>query len=359
VLLVGDLPCNALRGHHQWLSELAAACGWPIVAEPSANLHEAPTALSHGVLVLGSEEFLSDHEPDLVLSAGLFGLSRPTLELVRRARRHVVLELPTVGREACDPIRTAQQVLTSIPLPPSTPRPDPDWLPEWRAADAVAGAVLEDLLPDDPGAPLTAATVAARTWAAAPDDGLLLVAASWPVRLVEAVAGRRPGLRVIGNRGTNGIDGLVSTAWGAALADQAAGGGPAVALLGDLAFLHDHNGLLVGPDEPAPDLVIVVVDNDGGGIFHQLEQGRPEHAASFERLFGTPLGRDLVAVAEAAGVPARRVRTGAELDAALRQAAASGGVRVVVASAPDRAGEAARLEHVRTEVARRLGAGLD
>ena len=171
----------------------------------------------------------------------------------------------------------------------------------------------------DAGA-LTGSAVAARVWSRAPDDALLLVAASWPVRQVEMFAGRRTGLRVIGNRGANGIDGLVSTAWGAALAHQALGGGPALALMGDLAFLHDHNGLLVGADEPRPDLVIVVTDNDGGGIFHQLEQGRPEHAGSFERIFGTPLGRDLVAVAQAAGVSAAHVVDLAGLDAALTEA---------------------------------------
>ncbi len=361
VLLVGDLPCNALRGPHLWLVELASGCGWPIVAEPSANLHEAPTALGHGVLVLGSPDFLAEHAPDLVLSVGMFGLSRPTVELLRRAGRHVAIELPTVGREVCDPARTAREVLTSIPLPPSGPVADPGWLAAWRAADAVAAEVVAEQVGADPSAPLTGSAVAARTWAAAPADGLLLVAASWPVRQVEAVAGARAGLRVIGNRGANGIDGLVSTAWGAALADQAAGGGPALALLGDLAFLHDHNGLLVGPAEPIPHLVVVVVDNDGGGIFHQLEQGRADYADAFERLFGTPQGRDLVAVARAAGIPARRVRTGSQLDEALVGAlAAPGGVHVIVADAPDRAGEAALLDRIRAEVSARLagpGAG--
>jgi 2-succinyl-5-enolpyruvyl-6-hydroxy-3-cyclohexene-1-carboxylate synthase len=100
VLLAGDLPCSSLLGHHLWLMELAAACQWPIVAEPSANLHAAPTALQHAVLVLGDNDFLAAHEPDLVVSVGQFGLSRPTMELLRRARRHVAIELPTIGREA-------------------------------------------------------------------------------------------------------------------------------------------------------------------------------------------------------------------------------------------------------------------
>jgi 2-succinyl-5-enolpyruvyl-6-hydroxy-3-cyclohexene-1-carboxylate synthase len=255
VLLVGDLPCSWLRGHHQWLDELAAACGWPIVAEPSANLHDAATALAHGVLVLGAEGFLEEHPPDLVVSAGLFGLSRPTMALLRAARRHVALDLPNVGREVCDPVRTAATVLRGIPLPPDEPVVDPAWLAAWQRADAIAARAVDAALAA--GGPTGTAAVA-RLWSALPDDALLLVAASWPVRQLEAVGGRRGGVRVIGNRGANGIDGLVSTAWGAALAHRAGGGGPAVALLGDLAFLHDHNGLLAGPDEPRPDLVLVV-----------------------------------------------------------------------------------------------------
>jgi 2-succinyl-5-enolpyruvyl-6-hydroxy-3-cyclohexene-1-carboxylate synthase len=352
VILAGDLPCTSLRGHHQWLASLAEACGWPIITEPSANLHGAPTALGHGVLVLGSAGFLAEHAPDLVLTVGLFGLSRPTMELIRSAGRHVAIELPTVGREVCDPLRTAERVLTGIPLPPEGFTPDPAWLAAWQAADEGAAGVATDELAD--AGALTGSAVAARVWTQAPDDALLLVAASWSVRQVEMFAGRRTGLRVIGNRGANGIDGLVSTAWGAALAHQARDGGPALALMGDLAFLHDHNGLLVGAEEPRPDLVIVVTDNDGGGIFHQLEQGRPEHAGSYERVFGTSLGRDLVSVARAAGVSATQVVDLDGLDQALTGAVAAGGVHVIVARIPDRAAEAQLMAEVRSAVEERL-----
>ena len=352
VILAGDLPCTSLRGHHQWLAALADGCGWPIVHEPSANLHAAPTALGHGVLVLGSAAFLSDHVPDIVLTVGQFGLSRPTMDLIRQAGRHVAIELPTVGREVCDPLRTAERVLTGIPLPPADFTPDAAWLADWQAADGIASEVVAVELAG--AGSLTGSAVAAQVWNQAPDDALLLVAASWPVRQVEMFAGRRDGLRVIGNRGANGIDGLVSTAWGAALAHQALGGGPALALMGDLAFLHDHNGLLVGADEPRPDLVIVVTDNDGGGIFHQLEQGRPEHGDSFERIFGTALGRDLAAVAQAAGVSAVAVADLAGLEKAVTGAMSAGGVHVVVAHVPDRAAEAQLMASVRSAVADRL-----
>ena len=111
-----------------------------------------------------------------------------------------------------------------------------------------------------------------------PAGSLLVVGSSLPGRDL-GIAAPREGVTVLANRGAAGIDGTVSTAVGAALAWQAAGGGPAAALLGDLTFLHDANGLLLGPDEPRPQLTLVVVNNDGGGIFGLLEQGAPEHAA--------------------------------------------------------------------------------
>ena len=352
VLLVGDLPCTSLRGHHQWLAALAGACGWPIVHEPSANLHDAPTALGHGVLVVGSGAFLADHAPDLVLTVGQFGLSRPTMDLIRAAGRHVAIELPTVGREVCDPLRTAERVLTGIPLPPTEFTPDPGWLAAWQAADAiaadvVAAQVVSSRIPDrvGRGRPRLEAGARRRT---APRGRVMVGPAGGGVRGPPdgASRDRQPG-RQRDRRAR--VDCL-----GAALAHQAQGGGVGLALMGDLAFLHDHNGLLVGAGEPRPDLVVVVTDNDGGGIFHQLEQGRPEHAGSFERIFGTPVARDLVAVAQSAGVPAVRVTDLGALESALTEAMAAGGVRVVVAHVPDRAGEAALMSGVRTAVADRL-----
>jgi 2-succinyl-5-enolpyruvyl-6-hydroxy-3-cyclohexene-1-carboxylate synthase len=127
------------------------------------------------------------------------------------------------------------------------------------------------------------------------------------------VAAPRSGVTVLANRGAAGIDGTVSTAVGAALAWQRDGGGRAFALLGDLTFVHDANGLLLGPREPRPDLTFVVVNNDGGGIFGLLEQGGGLGEPGYERVFGTATGVDLAALCGAGATPHARVSTVAEL----------------------------------------------
>ena len=145
-----------------------------------------------------------------------------------------------------------------------------------------------------------------------------------PIRDLEWFARPRHQIEVVANRGANGIDGVVSTAVGVALADE----GPTALLLGDLAFLHDSNGLL-GAAARRIDLVVVVVDNDGGGIFSFLPQADPGAVDPdrFEQLYGTPHGLDLVALATAYGVSARPVE---DVPAAVAEAVTAGGVQVLV-----------------------------
>ncbi len=130
------------------------------------------------------------------------------------------------------------------------------------------------------------------------DGSALVLSSSMPVRDVEWFAAPRSGVDVHANRGANGIDGVVSTAVGVALGS----GRPTVLLIGDVALLHDTNGLL-GAAGRDLDLTIVVVDNDGGGIFSFLPQATALAPETFERLFGTPHGVDLVALAAVHGVP--------------------------------------------------------
>lgn len=295
---------------------LAEERGWPLLAEPSSGSRTGANAIRTYRLLLG--------DPDLagrirrVVLAGHPTLSRPVTRLLSRDDVEVVALRDRLGGWT-DPGHRVDRVLDQAPLRPVHARgagATGPWLQEWRDRDADVGARLDDLL--DATGDLTPQHVAVEVASALPPGGLLVVGASNPVRDLDLMVPRYDvGARrmVVANRGLAGIDGSVSSAVGAAL------GRPrttrAFALLGDVTFLHDTTGLVLGPDEPRPDLTIVVVNDDGGSIFASLEQGAPAHAGSFERLFATPHGVDLAALCAATGTTYARAGDRAELRAAL------------------------------------------
>lgn len=180
--------------------------------------------------------------------------------------------------------------------------PNPDWLRRCAEADArVSAAVREQLAAH----PLTTGLhVAAAIGAAVRPGDQLVLGASNPVRDAALVGLNTDGVVVRSNRGVAGIDGTVSTAIGAALAHP----GRTIALLGDLTFVHDASGLLIGPTEPVPhDLTIVVSNDNGGGIFELLEQGDPRFSDVASRIFGTPHDVDVGALCRAYHVEARQI----------------------------------------------------
>lgn len=184
----------------------------------------------------------------------------------------------------------------------TTGAPHADWLAYCRELDAKAVQVVRAELANHPKP--TGLHVAAVVMDALREGDQLLLGASNPVRDAALVSAPRPGVRVLSNRGVAGIDGTVSTAVGAALHHT----GRTIALIGDLTFLHDASGLLIGRGEPRPaDLTIVVANDDGGGIFELLEQGDPQYAGVFERVFGTPHGMDLAALCAAYRIPHKQV----------------------------------------------------
>ncbi len=300
----------------QAASEWAELHGWPVVSETGGIGLAGATAISSGAWLLGVEEFISRHKPEQVLCIGRPTVFRQVQRVLSDPEVEVLLVRPDSDWPA--PAHNVRQVGQWFDEP--TKPADPEWLASWQRADKAASAAVEEALATEPWP--SGLRLARELIDAVPEGSLLVVGSSNPTRDV-ALAGRlRPDVLVHRNRGVAGIDGMVSTAIGAATVHR----GHSYALLGDLTFLHDASGLLTGPAEQRPDLTIVVLNDDGGGIFSLLEQGAPEHNASFERVFGTPHGADLGALCAGYRVPHVVAETLTEFRAALKPAP---GLRVV------------------------------
>lgn len=300
---------------------LAEQGGWPLLAEPSSGARTGDHAIRTYRLLLGDATLAGRIER--VVVCGHPTLSRPVTRLLSRTDLTVVAVRNATGHT--DPGRTVSAVHDALTAEPGS---DPAWLEEWRARDREVGAAVDRLVAERAGAGIGPHQVAAAVSAALPPGGLLVVGSSNPVRDLDLVARPTPvGERrlVIANRGLAGIDGMVSTAIGAALGRERTS--RAYALVGDVTFLHDATALVLGPEEPRPDLTIVVVNDDGGSIFASLEQGAPAYAPAFERLFATPHGVDLAALCAATRTPHWRVDSLPELEHAL--ASPGGGIEVV------------------------------
>jgi 2-succinyl-5-enolpyruvyl-6-hydroxy-3-cyclohexene-1-carboxylate synthase len=291
VLVCGDGDYDAPA-----LVALAERAGWPVLAEPSSGARRGPNALSAYQYLLASPGFVADHRPDLIVSAGRPGLSRAQSAFLAASTalgvRHVV-----VGQGPdrwADPQRAATDVAASIRLAGEPPRASGSWLDDWLQAEKAARTAVDAVMDATEG--ISEPRLARDLVAALPAGALLWTGSSMPIRDIDCHMAARDDIRVLASRGASGIDGTVSAAIGAALAH----GGPAFALIGDLAFLHDAPGLAIGAREPRPNLCLIVVNNDGGGIFSTLEQAGHD---GFERLFGTSHSAALHHLAVAFTIP--------------------------------------------------------
>jgi 2-succinyl-5-enolpyruvyl-6-hydroxy-3-cyclohexene-1-carboxylate synthase len=306
------------------LLELARRTGYPVLAEPASNVRTGEPAIAHYEALLRSQHFTQRHPAELVLRFGKTGLSRALGRYLESCDEHIGVVRPGMW---IDPQRLATRLLhidgshlcrALIERVPE--RGGGEWLRSWATADGAAAEALSDFL--EAGDDLTEPRTARELAAALPDGSNLVVGSSMPVRDLDAVMEPRTGVDIFCNRGANGIDGFVSTTLGIAIASER----PTAALCGDLTFLHDQNGLLATRSMHGA-CVIVVINNDGGGIFSFLEQADyPEH---FERVFGTPHGADLDGVAKAAGCGFERVTTASVLRDSVVARLELGGVHLV------------------------------
>jgi 2-succinyl-5-enolpyruvyl-6-hydroxy-3-cyclohexene-1-carboxylate synthase len=284
-------------------------CPWPVLADPASGLRTPGSVGAFDAILRAG--VLPD--PDLVVRVGDAPASKVLAQWLAR------LECPqiVVGAALVDPDRTAWDVRDDLP---SLTGGDDAWLGAWRDAEDAAQRAIDAVL--DAQQTLTEPFVARSVAAHA---STLVVSSSMPVRDVEWFAAPRDGLRVLANRGANGIDGVVSTAVGVAIATAE----PVTVLVGDVALLHDTNALL-GLAGRELDITIVVIDNRGGGIFSFLPQATELAPAVFERLFGTPHDVDIAGLAAVHGIPTLRVHEPDGLRSALQIASAAPGAHVVL-----------------------------
>lgn len=324
VILVG-----AGRFDPSALHRLARALGWPVLTGPRAHgaWTEEATTVAHADALLRVGPFAADHRPEIVLRLG--GL------LASKVIAEWLAGIPVVAAMApgqwVDPgqqvaLATSETLYLDLALAFAGRRGTPtarDWLLGWQRAEAAARRAIATAA--DVHAEPTEPAIARDLMAAMPHGSDLVVSSSMPIRDVEWYSAPRDGVDVLANRGANGIDGVVSTAVGVALVS----GRPTAVLVGDVAFLHDTNALLALARRGL-DLTIVVVDNDGGGIFSFLPQASAMEPERFERLFGTPHGVDLTKLADAHGIPWQVIGTQADVGPAVAASTAGSGTRLLV-----------------------------
>jgi 2-succinyl-5-enolpyruvyl-6-hydroxy-3-cyclohexene-1-carboxylate synthase len=358
VLLFGpDSPDPALA---ESLRRLAAALGWPVVADPASGLRAA--AALDGFVIHGADLLLCDPDtaaalcPEVVVRFGALPTSKAVNQwLARHAAADVWLVDPAGGFR--DPRHRASRVLRATPRqfcdviaagggdPAAV---DGRWLGQWRHADRVARAAVEQALATETR--FLTPHVAQALWRELPAGAVLYAANSMAIREVDAFAwARAAGVDVLANRGVNGIDGQVSAALGAAAGARR----PTVLWCGDLALLHDVSGLLAGRLHDA-DLTIVVGNDDGGGIFEYLPVAQAVPRSVFEPIFAVPHGLDLGELVRGLGWNAERVRTAAEFTGALSRALRGGRhvIEVPVDRAVNTAFHSALSDAVRSQLRR-------
>jgi 2-succinyl-5-enolpyruvyl-6-hydroxy-3-cyclohexene-1-carboxylate synthase len=308
------------------LAEYAARVGIPLLADPLSGARRGPAAVAHYDLLLRAPSFTAASRPEFIFRLGDLPTSKPL--------RAWLASLDDVSQVAFDPDRTWQdpasvvgmRIRSAIPMPEDL-EVEPGWLDRWTGPDRAVGAAVDQVLGEQLSEPMVARRLAG--WL--DPDASLFVASSMPIRDVEEflpAAGAGP--QILANRGANGIDGTVSSAFGVA----AATGRRVVLLIGDVALAYDIGGLLAGRRYHLA-LTIVLLNNDGGGIFDFLpvataqEPHGPDARQVFEEHVATPHGLDFAKAAVLYGCSYERAAGAAQLEAAVKRSLTSPGTAII------------------------------
>jgi len=315
------------------------AIRWPLLADPLSGARRGTSAVAHYDALLRDDSFASSMRPDFVLRIGDLPVSKPLRTWLAGLQdvRQLALDPEGAWQDpasvlsdslALEPAAALVELTTAMAAPvdgdaaaensPPLSPADPYWLASWRGADELAAEAILGVLD---GAGLSEPAVAAELGVLLPEEATLFVASSMPVRDIETFWPiREDPPRVLCNRGANGIDGTVSSAFGVA----AAGDGPVVLLIGDVALAHDIGGLLAASRLDLK-LTIVLLDNGGGGIFDFLPVSGAAMAQQndiYNCHIATPTGLDFAQVAALYGFVHEPVDTLPALRTALERALA-------------------------------------
>jgi 2-succinyl-5-enolpyruvyl-6-hydroxy-3-cyclohexene-1-carboxylate synthase len=306
------------------LAGFAARAAIPLLADPLSGARHGDAAIAHYDMLLRDSKFAAAHRPEFVIRTGDLPTSKPLRTWLAGLDAAQIAIDPdgtwqdpdaVVGMRVPAPLHAVLDGLTAGEVIPVAP----GWLESWRAADDTAGEALAKALGDELSEPLVARSLG--QWLDA--HATLFVASSMPIRDVELyLPARESGPRVLSNRGANGIDGTVSAAFGVAAAED----GPVVLLIGDVALAHDIGGLLAARRLKLA-LTIVLLNNDGGGIFHFLPVAG--EADAFEEHVATPHGLDFAHAADLYGCHFDRARTVDELQAAVERSIAGDATTII------------------------------
>ena len=294
-----------------WLDRL----GWPVIADPRSGLRISSDRMTNAPVISAADPILRSGvmqsllKPDVIVRIGEPPVSKVVnawlaqagAKYVALSRRHVVTDPDRVVTQSlCGPIESLLEAIGDL-----QGHPDEAWIASWSSAEGLARDVIDQSMSDSS---LHEAKVAHLLIDQLGDDTCFVVSSSMPIRDVEWFGGKRNDLRVLSNRGANGIDGIVATSIGVGLGS----GEPVTVLIGDVALVHDSSSLVNIVDH-AIDIHLVLVDNRGGGIFSFLPQAEALDVDQFEKLFGTPHSTDFSALCQAHGIEYREVTSEEEL----------------------------------------------
>lgn len=320
------------------LSQLAIQLGYPILADPLSQLrcgvNSPEPIIANYDAFLRDSRFTTGEEfaPQIVLRFGAMPTAKPLLLFLKRFPDlpQIVVDggdgwsEPTLLASQvihADPLSLCRSLLTRLTAQQET-QPDSHWLQNWQRVAQATATALHDTM-ENLQEPFEGRVLASLS-ELLPEGATLYVGNSMPVRDLDSFfAGSPKSIRVLGNRGANGIDGLISSALGAATQSE-----PLVLVLGDLSAYHDLNGLLAAKLHKL-NATIIILNNDGGGIFSFLPQAQVKEPDRFEELFGTPHGLDFEPVVKMYGGDFRRTSTHQEFCAILGQVLEQPGLKVI------------------------------